>query len=161
MNFGKCDLGRGECNISFPGRSPDFWPVLKLPFPTHPGPAGGDFQTNGLLRRGDLIGVTGYVGKSRKGELSVFPTSMQLLAPCLHMLPNLKGGLMNQEVSVVLFDKDNVSIALLVPVNRSFTRGAGDGSLMYDAHTHTAFSCVENSVACVADRRATDSATWT
>ncbi|CAM9539236.1 unnamed protein product [Ascophyllum nodosum] len=55
------------------------------------------WKTNGLLRRGDLIGVKGYVGKSKKGELSVFPMSMQLLAPCLHMLPNLKGGLMNQE----------------------------------------------------------------
>ncbi|CAM9901256.1 unnamed protein product, partial [Hapterophycus canaliculatus] len=42
------------------------------------------WQTNGLLRRGDVIGVTGYPGKSKKGELSVFPTTMLLLAPCLH-----------------------------------------------------------------------------
>lgn len=55
-------------------------------------------QTNGLLRRGDLIGVTGYPGKSKKGELSVFPTTMVLLAPCLHMLPNSREGLKNQEV---------------------------------------------------------------
>eukprot|EP00903_Cladosiphon_okamuranus_P010838 g10239.t1 len=55
------------------------------------------WKTNGLLRRGDLIGVTGYPGKSKKGELSVFPTTMVLLAPCLHMLPNAREGLKNQE----------------------------------------------------------------
>ncbi|CAM9537942.1 unnamed protein product [Pylaiella littoralis] len=55
------------------------------------------WKTNGLLRRGDLIGVTGYPGKSKKGELSVFPTTMLLLAPCLHMLPNAREGLKNQE----------------------------------------------------------------
>ncbi|CAN0497710.1 unnamed protein product, partial [Laminaria digitata] len=56
------------------------------------------WKTNGLLRRGDLIGVNGYAGKSKKGELSIFPTSMVLLAPCLHMLPNAREGLKNQEV---------------------------------------------------------------
>lgn len=45
-----------------------------------------------------MIGVTGYPGKSKKGELSVFPTTMVLLAPCLHMLPNPREGLKNQEV---------------------------------------------------------------
>ncbi|CAM9193739.1 unnamed protein product [Ectocarpus sp. 6 AP-2014] len=55
------------------------------------------WKTNGLLRRGDLIGVTGYPGKSKKGELSVFPTTMVLLSPCLHMLPNSREGLKNQE----------------------------------------------------------------
>lgn len=54
------------------------------------------WKLHGLLRRGDLIGATGFAGKSKKGELSVFPTSMQLLAPCLHMLPRM--GLKNQEV---------------------------------------------------------------
>lgn len=44
-----------------------------------------------------MIGVTGFAGKSKKGELSVFPTDIVLLAPCLHMLPRM--GLKSQEVS--------------------------------------------------------------
>lgn len=50
------------------------------------------------LRRGDLVGVVGYPGKSKKGELSIFPTQMHLLSPCLHMLPKSHTGLKNQEV---------------------------------------------------------------
>jgi lysyl-tRNA synthetase class 2 len=51
-----------------------------------------------LLKRGDIVGVTGYPGKSKKGELSIFPTDMILLSPCLHMLPTGRSGLKNQEV---------------------------------------------------------------
>jgi len=43
------------------------------------------------VKRGDIIGVVGYPGKSKKGELSIFPTSIELLSPCLHMLPVAKG----------------------------------------------------------------------
>uniref|UniRef100_A0A7S0ZD52 Lysine--tRNA ligase n=1 Tax=Timspurckia oligopyrenoides TaxID=708627 RepID=A0A7S0ZD52_9RHOD len=53
----------------------------------------GDFVgVNSVLRRGDLVGVVGVPGKSRNGELSILPKSMQLLSSCLHMLPkrNLK-----------------------------------------------------------------------
>ena len=46
------------------------------------------------LRRGDIIGVRGYPGKTKRGELSIFPIvgengepSVTLLSPCLHMLP--------------------------------------------------------------------------
>jgi lysyl-tRNA synthetase class 2 len=49
------------------------------------------------LKRGDIIGITGYPGRSKKGELSVFPTKMQLLAPCLQMLPRGYFGLKDQE----------------------------------------------------------------
>ena len=38
------------------------------------------------------MGFTGVPGKSKNGQLSIFPTSMKLLAPCLHMLPQAKGG---------------------------------------------------------------------
>eukprot|EP00300_Choanocystis_sp_HF-7_P036474 c52324_g1_i1.p1 GENE.c52324_g1_i1~~c52324_g1_i1.p1 ORF type:complete len:566 (+),score=157.95 c52324_g1_i1:26-1699(+) len=44
------------------------------------------------LRRGDIIGAEGHVGKTKKGELSLFATNVTLLAPCLHMLPSDKGG---------------------------------------------------------------------
>jgi lysyl-tRNA synthetase, class II len=49
------------------------------------------------IRRGDIIGVNGYPGKTKKGELSVIPTSIKLLSPCLHMLPHLHFGLKDKE----------------------------------------------------------------
>lgn len=39
------------------------------------------------IKRGDIIGVTGLIGRSKTGELSIQPTFLQLLSPCLHMLP--------------------------------------------------------------------------
>ena len=33
------------------------------------------------------VGVKGFPGKSKRGELSVFPTELSLLAPCMHMVP--------------------------------------------------------------------------
>ena len=55
-------------------------------------------EIHSLLKRGDLVGVVGFPGKSKKGELSIFPTSLTLLSPCLHMLPKSHTGLKNQEV---------------------------------------------------------------
>lgn len=60
------------------------------------------FKIHKTLKRGDIIGVTGYPGKSKNGELSIFPKAMQLLSPCLHMLPFPKGdsglgGITNME----------------------------------------------------------------
>lgn len=45
------------------------------------------------LRRGDIIGVTGFPGKSGKGELSIVPRQLQVLAPCLQPFPNSKYGI--------------------------------------------------------------------
>ncbi|KAI4875929.1 hypothetical protein NFI96_034516, partial [Prochilodus magdalenae] len=52
---------------------------------------------NNKLRRGDIIGVCGNPGKTKKGELSIIPTEMTLLSPCLHMLPHLHFGLKDKE----------------------------------------------------------------
>ena len=58
------------------------------------------------LRRGDIIGITGYPGrtapknkieKGEEGELSIFATDIQLLTPCLHQLPDEYYGLKDQE----------------------------------------------------------------
>lgn len=49
------------------------------------------------LRRGDIIGCVGHPGKTKKGELSVMPVNIKLLAPCLHMLPHLHFGLKDKE----------------------------------------------------------------
>ena len=45
------------------------------------------------LRRGDIVGVTGHPAKTKKGELSVVPQKLQVLTPCLHMLPSMHYGL--------------------------------------------------------------------
>jgi len=52
-----------------------------------------------LLRRGDIVGVRGFPGrsKSKTGELSILPLEIQLLSPCLHMLPKEHFGFTDQE----------------------------------------------------------------
>ncbi|KAI0851102.1 lysyl-tRNA synthetase [Daldinia vernicosa] len=58
------------------------------------------------IRRGDIIGVVGYPGrtapktkleKGEEGELSVFATEVILLSPCLHQLPDEYYGFKDQE----------------------------------------------------------------
>ncbi|XP_043605539.1 lysine--tRNA ligase isoform X3 [Bombus pyrosoma] len=49
------------------------------------------------IRRGDIIGVVGNPGKTKKGEFSIIPHSITLLSPCLHMMPNLYFGLKDKE----------------------------------------------------------------
>lgn len=49
------------------------------------------------IRRGDIIGVNGVPGKTKKGELSIVPHTVKLLSPCLHMLPHLHFGLKDKE----------------------------------------------------------------
>ena len=43
---------------------------------------------NTVLRKGDIVGVKGFPAKSGKGELSIIPTEITLLSPCLHQLPH-------------------------------------------------------------------------
>ncbi|KAL2374097.1 Protein kinase [Blastomyces gilchristii] len=54
------------------------------------------------LRRGDIIGVVGFPGRTAPknradGELSIFATEVVLLAPCLHQIPSEHYGLRDQE----------------------------------------------------------------
>lgn len=42
---------------------------------------------NRLIRKGDIIGVKGIVGKSERGEFSVVASQIFLLSPCFHDLP--------------------------------------------------------------------------
>ncbi|KAK9823612.1 hypothetical protein WJX72_004233 [[Myrmecia] bisecta] len=47
------------------------------------------------IKRGDIVGARGHPGKSKRGELSLFPAHVCVLSPCLHMIPKRK--LANQE----------------------------------------------------------------
>lgn len=59
---------------------------------------GDDFAAvHNNINRGDIVGVRGIVGKSKRGELSVFPREVKLLSPCLHMIPKDYSGLKDQE----------------------------------------------------------------
>ncbi|XP_076183977.1 lysyl-tRNA synthetase isoform X1 [Ptiloglossa arizonensis] len=49
------------------------------------------------IKRGDIIGVIGNPGKTKRGEFSIVPHSITLLSPCLHMLPDLYFGLKDKE----------------------------------------------------------------
>jgi len=56
-----------------------------------------DWDMHTHIKRGDIIGVTGVPGRSNSGELSIYPSNVQLLTPCLRMLPNKHSGLKDQE----------------------------------------------------------------
>ncbi|KAL4932796.1 lysine--tRNA ligase KRS1 [Aspergillus undulatus] len=54
------------------------------------------------LRRGDIIGIVGFPGRSNPknrpdGELSLFATEVILLAPCLHAIPSEHYGFQDKE----------------------------------------------------------------
>jgi len=49
------------------------------------------------VHRGDILGVTGHPGRSRRGELSIFPKKIQVLSPCLHMIPKGYTGMSDTE----------------------------------------------------------------
>ena len=53
--------------------------------------------THENFRRGDIVGVVGTPARTKKGELSIAPSQMILLAPNLHQLPSGHFGLKDQE----------------------------------------------------------------
>jgi lysyl-tRNA synthetase, class II len=55
------------------------------------------YEIHNTIKRGDIIGIKGYPGKSDKGELSIIPCNIQLLSPCFHMLPTTHYGFSNIE----------------------------------------------------------------
>jgi lysyl-tRNA synthetase class 2 len=59
----------------------------------------GDFaESHSYINRGDIMGIRGFIGKSQRGELSIFPREVKLLSACLHMLPKDHQGVKDQEV---------------------------------------------------------------
>lgn len=55
-------------------------------------------EVTSIIKRGDIIGVTGAPGKTKVGELSIFPKHIKLLTPCLHVLPHLYYGVKDKEL---------------------------------------------------------------
>ncbi|XP_031504841.1 lysine--tRNA ligase isoform X1 [Nymphaea colorata] len=44
------------------------------------------------VKRGDIVGITGFPGKSQRGELSIFPKKFTVLSPSLCMMPRNKAA---------------------------------------------------------------------
>ena len=57
----------------------------------------GFVATHEHFKRGDIVGVIGHPSRTKKGELSITPSTMMLLAPNLHQLPSGHFGLKDQE----------------------------------------------------------------
>lgn len=52
-----------------------------------------DFEAlHKIIRRGDIVGVEGYAGRTKTSELSIRPTKIVPLSYCLHQLPNPQPG---------------------------------------------------------------------
>ena len=55
----------------------------------------GDFESLHKIHRGDIVGIQGFPARSsprdKPGELSILPSSIQVLSHCLHMLPSHSG----------------------------------------------------------------------
>lgn len=57
-----------------------------------------DFATlHNRFRRGDIVGCIGFPGRTKAGELTLQATAVQLLSPCLYMLPTAQTGLKDKE----------------------------------------------------------------
>lgn len=59
-------------------------------------------QQHEHLRRGDIVGIVGFPGRTSPknradGELSIFATEVVLLSPCLHAIPSEHYGLQDKE----------------------------------------------------------------
>eukprot|EP00051_Salpingoeca_urceolata_P027702 m.482850 g.482850 ORF g.482850 m.482850 type:complete len:565 (+) comp22693_c0_seq1:532-2226(+) len=49
------------------------------------------------IHRGDIIGVEGHPTRTKKGQLSIAPTTLKVLTPCLRVLPPAKTGFKDKE----------------------------------------------------------------
>ncbi|KAJ3634525.1 hypothetical protein Zmor_011903 [Zophobas morio] len=58
-----------------------------------------DFSTiHSRIKRGDVVGIVGTPVRTKTGELSIVPSEIHLLSPCLHQLPALHFGVKDQEI---------------------------------------------------------------
>jgi len=56
------------------------------------------YEINDIIGRGDIIGAKGYICKTKKGELSLVPSELKILSPCLETLPSTYYGIEDKEI---------------------------------------------------------------
>uniref|UniRef100_A0A915JGN2 Lysine--tRNA ligase n=1 Tax=Romanomermis culicivorax TaxID=13658 RepID=A0A915JGN2_ROMCU len=76
---------------------------------------------NAKIRRGDILGVRGYPARTKTGELSVIPLSVQVLTPSLHPLPQMHFGLRDQETR---YRRRYLDLIMNESVKRTFVQRA-------------------------------------
>ena len=83
----------------------------------------GEFQKDmSVLKRGDIVGFTGFPTNTKTGELSLIPKIVKLLSPCFHMIPS-NYGLTNVETRyrqryLDLIVNNNVSQFMIVRLDK-------------------------------------------
>jgi len=55
-------------------------------------------ELHAIIKRGDIVGITGYPCRTKKGELSIIPITIEILAPCYHIIPNEYFGVVDKEI---------------------------------------------------------------
>ncbi|CAD6184984.1 unnamed protein product [Caenorhabditis auriculariae] len=81
---------------------------------------GGEAEFGGLhdrIKRGDIVGFTGQPTRSKTGELSIIPSEVVQLTPCLHMLPHTHYGIKDKELR---FRKRYLDLILNPQVKNNF-----------------------------------------
>ncbi len=56
------------------------------------------YTVHDMIGRGDILGATGYICKTKKGELSLVPSELKVLSPCLRPLPSTFYGIEDKEI---------------------------------------------------------------
>jgi len=56
------------------------------------------WENHDVIRRGDIVGFRGQPGRTKTGELSLFSTHVELISPCLHILPDPHYGIQDKEI---------------------------------------------------------------
>ena len=93
---GRVYAKRGQGKLVFFDLKADGAKVQVMADPRHlEGGLDGFAAAMASFKRGDIVGVSGTPGKSKRGELSLFASSITSLTPCLRSLP--VRGLINPE----------------------------------------------------------------
>jgi lysyl-tRNA synthetase class 2 len=58
------------------------------------------YKITSQIKRGDIVGATGIIYKSKTGELSLVPKNMIVLTPCLKLLPSSHFGVKDEDLRV-------------------------------------------------------------
>ncbi|PAV65116.1 hypothetical protein WR25_22297 isoform B [Diploscapter pachys] len=72
---------------------------------------------NDRIKRGDIVGFTGHPTRTKTGELSLVPTEIQQLTPCMHMLPHTHFGVKDKELR---FRKRYLDLIINPSVKKNF-----------------------------------------
>jgi lysyl-tRNA synthetase class 2 len=56
------------------------------------------WENHDVIRRGDIVGFRGQPGRTKTGELSLFSKHVELISPCLHILPDPHYGIQDKEI---------------------------------------------------------------